>query len=76
MKHELFFRKHPVFTGEELKRHLSALGETGPRTRESLMNYHSKTGHVILIRRGLSRLSQPEPIRIRIQLPPFLLLLD
>ena len=53
MKHETFFRKHPVFTGEELKRHLSALGKIGPRTRESLLNYHSNTGHVILIRRGL-----------------------
>jgi predicted transcriptional regulator of viral defense system len=53
MKHERFFRKHPVFTGEELKRHLSAMGEVGPRTRESLLDYHRKTGHVILIRRGL-----------------------
>ncbi len=53
MKHESFFRKHPVFTGEELNDHLSALGEVGPRTRESLLNYHRNTGHVILIRRGL-----------------------
>ena len=53
MKHEMFFRKHPVFTGEEFNDHLSALGKTGPRTRESLLNYHRKTGHVILIRRGL-----------------------
>lgn len=53
MKHEKFFHKHPVFTGEELKRHLSSLGEVGRRTRESLLNYHRSTGHVILIRRGL-----------------------
>ncbi len=53
MKHEMFFRIHPVFTGEEFNDHLSALGETGPRTRESLLNYHRRTGHVILIRRGL-----------------------
>lgn len=53
MKHERFFRKHPVFTGKELKRHLSAMGEVGPRTRESLLDYHRKTVHVILIRRGL-----------------------
>jgi len=53
MKHERFFRKHPVFTGEELNDHLSALGKVGPRTRESLLDYHRKTGHVILIRRGL-----------------------
>lgn len=53
MKHKEFFRKHPVFTGKELDRHLSAMGEIGPRTRESLLDYHRKTGHIILIRRGL-----------------------
>jgi predicted transcriptional regulator of viral defense system len=53
MKHEKFFRKHPVFTGEELNDHLSTTGKIGPRTRESLLEYHRKTGHVILIRRGL-----------------------
>lgn len=53
MKHETFFRKHPVFTGEEFNDHLASLGKKGPRTRESLLNYHRNTGHVILIRRGL-----------------------
>ncbi len=53
MKHETFFRKHPVFTGEEFNDHLTRLGKTGPRTRESLLNYHRTTGHVILIRRGV-----------------------
>ena len=53
MKHETFFRKHPVFTGKEFNDHLSRLGKAGPRTRESLLNYHRSTGHVILIRRGL-----------------------
>lgn len=53
MKHEAFFRKHPVFTSEEFDAHLSDLGKTGSRTRESLLNYHRNTGHVILIRRGL-----------------------
>jgi predicted transcriptional regulator of viral defense system len=53
MKHETFFRKHPVFTGDELNDHLSTMGDIGPRTRESLLNYHRSTGHVILIRRGL-----------------------
>lgn len=53
MKHGAFFRKHPVFTREEFDAHLSGLGKTGSRTRESLLNYHRGTGHVILIRRGL-----------------------
>lgn len=59
MKHEEFFRKHPVFTGEELERHLSATGKSGHRTRESLLNYHRKTGHVVLIRRGLYAVIPP-----------------
>ncbi|MCF6290719.1 MAG: hypothetical protein L3J03_06980 [Desulfobacterales bacterium] len=59
MKHEEFFRKHPVFTGEELNRHLAAMGKSGPRTRESLLDYHRKTGHVILIRRGLYAVIPP-----------------
>lgn len=53
MKHEEFFQKHPVFTGEELDKHLSAIGKPGHRTRESLLNYHRRKGQVILIRRGL-----------------------
>lgn len=53
MKHEEFFRKYPVFTREELDHHLSSLGKVGPRTRETLLNYHLKTGHLVLIRRGL-----------------------
>ncbi len=53
MKHEKFLRKHPVFTSKELDDHLSAMATIGPRRRESLLNYHRKTGHVILIRRGL-----------------------
>jgi len=53
MKHEKFFRKHSVFTGDELGRHLSAMGQTGSRTKESLLDYHRKTGHIIRIRRGL-----------------------
>jgi predicted transcriptional regulator of viral defense system len=59
MKHEEFFRKHPVFTGKELERHLSAAGKSGRRTKESLLNYHRKTGHIILIRRGLYAVIPP-----------------
>ncbi len=59
MKHEKFFRKHPVFTSKELDDHLSSVGTIGPRSRESLLNYHRKTGHVILIRRGLYAVIPP-----------------
>ncbi len=53
MKHDAFFRKHPVFTGEELADYLSSHGEFGGRTQESLLAYHQKAGHVVRIRRGL-----------------------
>ena len=53
MKHDAFFRKHPVFTGEELSRHLSSNGNVGKRARESLLAYHLKTGRVARVRRGL-----------------------
>lgn len=53
MKHAEFFRKHPVFTGEELARHLSSRGEVGGRAQEALLAYHRKSGRVVRVRRGL-----------------------
>ena len=59
MKHEAFFRKHPVFTANELAEHLSTCGEVGPRTREALLAYHRKTGRVVTVRRGLYAVIPP-----------------
>jgi len=59
MKHDTFFRKHPVFTSAELDSHLASLGDIGPRARESLLKYHRKVGHVILIRRGYVAQNRP-----------------
>lgn len=53
MKHEEFFRKHPVFAGHEFAEHLLAGGEVGSRAQEALLAYHRKTGRVVLVRRGL-----------------------
>lgn len=72
MKHDEFFRKHPVFTGEELDRHLSAMRKVGHRTRESLLEYHRKTGHVILIRRGLYGVIPPGAAPDSYPIDPFL----
>lgn len=36
-----------------MDKHLSAIGKSGHRTKESLLNYHREIGHVILVRRGL-----------------------
>ncbi len=48
-----FFRKHPVFTGDELAEHLSSHGEVGGRTKEALLAYHQKTGRIVRMRHGL-----------------------
>jgi predicted transcriptional regulator of viral defense system len=53
MKHDDFFRKHPVFTGEELANHLSHHDELGPRAQEALLAYHQKAGRIVRVRRGL-----------------------
>jgi len=53
MKHDMFFRKHPVFTGEELNKHLTSQGKVGPRAQEALLAYHSKAGRIVRVRRGL-----------------------
>jgi predicted transcriptional regulator of viral defense system len=53
MKHDEFFRKHPVFTGEEVAKHLSSHGEVGRRAQEALLAYHRKAGRVVRVRRGL-----------------------
>ena len=52
-KHEAFFRRHSVFTGEELAEYLSSGGEAGARTQESLVAYHTRTGRLVRVRRGL-----------------------
>jgi predicted transcriptional regulator of viral defense system len=53
MKHDDFFRKHPVFTGDELARHLTSRQEAGSRAKEALLAYYKKTGRVVRVRRGL-----------------------
>ena len=72
MKHDNFFRKHPVFTSAELNRHLASLGDVGPRARESLLKYHRKVGHVIIIRRGLYAVIPPGATPVSYPVDPFL----
>lgn len=73
MKHDAFFRKHPVFTSAELDRHMASLGDVGPRARESLLKYHRKAGHVILIRRGLYAVVPPGASPVSYPVDPFLI---
>ena len=59
IKHETFFRHHPVFTGEEMAAHLVANDDAGARTQESLLAYHTKAGHLLRVRRGLFAVVPP-----------------
>ena len=59
LKHDAFFRTHPVFTGEELAAHLAAMGKVGLRTQESLLAYHVKAGRLVRVRRGLYAVVPP-----------------
>ncbi len=53
MKLEKFFRKNPVFTGKELGRFLGSEGALKARASESLLAYHTRTGRLLRVRRGL-----------------------
>ena len=53
MKHEDFFRLHPVFSRDEFTEHLLSRGDVGLRTEEALLSYYKKAGRLAIIRRGL-----------------------
>ena len=72
VKHDAFFRNHPVFTGEELAAHLVAAGQVGSRTQESLLAYHTKAGHLVRVRRGLYAVIPPESDRDTYPIDPYL----
>jgi predicted transcriptional regulator of viral defense system len=50
-----FFAIHPVFTREELVRHLTETGggEPNASTVRALLRYHQTTGRILSVRRGL-----------------------
>ena len=73
IKHDVFFRRHPVFTAEELAEYLSSSGEAGARTRESLVAYHTGTGRLVRVRRGLFAVIPPEADSDRYPIDPFLI---
>ena len=73
MKHAGFFRVHPVFTARELADHLSAHGDVGSRAQEALLAYHSKTGRIVMVRRGLYAVIPPGADPKSYPLDPFLI---
>ena len=58
-RHEGFFRSHPVFTTDELDAHLASRGGVGPRSRDALLAYHVRAGHLVRVRRGLYAVIPP-----------------
>jgi predicted transcriptional regulator of viral defense system len=48
-----FLNRHPVFTVAELGQFLAEEGTGNRRTRESMLTYHRRHGHVVPVRRGL-----------------------
>jgi predicted transcriptional regulator of viral defense system len=72
MKHDEFFRRHPVFTGEEMTAYLSSCGEVGSRTKEALLAYYRKTGGVVSVRRGLYVVVPPGANPASYSVDPFL----
>jgi predicted transcriptional regulator of viral defense system len=72
MKHEKFFRNHPVFTGEEMAEYLSSNGKAGSRTKEALLAYYRKTGGIVSVRRGLYAVVPPGANPASYSVDPFL----
>lgn len=59
VKHDTFFRQHPVFTGDELTRHLARVGSDGVRTQEKVLGYHTKAGRIRRVRQGMYAVIPP-----------------
>ena len=73
MKLEEFFQKRPVFTNKEFAAFLGAKDSRNVRTHESLLLYHTKTGRLLRVRRGLYAVA---PIGVDLKtfpIDPFLL---
>ena len=72
-KHDTLFRRHPVFTGEELAERLSTSDRAGARTQESLVAYHTNTGRLVLVRRRLFAVIPPEADNNTYSIDPYLI---
>lgn len=53
MKVQDFFNEHPVFRHEAFVAYLETTGSSRTKTREALLAYHVKAGHLLRLRRGL-----------------------
>ena len=73
VKHEAFFRRHSIFTGEELAAHLASRGNVGERGQEALLAYYTKTGRIVRVRGGLYAVVPPGSDPASYPVDPFLI---
>ena len=73
IKHEAFFRRHSIFTGEELAAHLASRGNVGERGQEALLAYYTKTGRIVRVRGGLYAVIPPGSNPASYPVDPFLI---
>ena len=73
VKHDEFFRTHPVFTTNELTTHIAARGAGGARGREALLAYHVRTGRLVRVRRGLYAVVPPGADPASFPVDPYLI---
>ncbi|MFP4166443.1 MAG: type IV toxin-antitoxin system AbiEi family antitoxin domain-containing protein [Opitutales bacterium] len=59
VKLEEWFSKRPVFTLDEVRAWLDRRYSQNERTRESLLSYHLKAGHLVRVKRGLYAVVPP-----------------
>jgi len=72
MRHEAFLRNHPVFTVEDLARHLSGGREQGERAVEALTASWLKSKRIVRVRRGLFATIPPGSEPASYPVDPFL----
>ncbi len=73
MKVQDFFRQNPVFRHEAFVAFLESSGPRNPKTREALLVYHVKAGHLLRVRRGLYATVPPGIGLDNLQVDPYLL---
>ncbi len=73
MRLDKFFRQRRVFTNKELAEFLEVDGQRNVRTQESTLAYHTKTGRLLRVRRGLYAVVPPGADPETYPIDPYLL---
>lgn len=73
MKLNKFFRQRPVFTKREFVEFLADEGTHNIRTQDSLLDYHTRTGRILRVRRGLYAVLEAGADPAMYPVDPFLL---